>query len=235
MKDKIKSLNDLSIALHEINKKYKIEDFVEAYKKAINHSSDTILEELKFDPSTNPFQKIVNISNKITDEMMEKLIKSTSTLSSKYSYNEYLDECNSLRDCFLKDRKTYFSSKVIVSNKKKDAISNIFELSGTADLVLGDFLDKVINRIYPASLEITYEDLGGKKIKTRVRHKPLIITADHIEAPLIDRHHGINAYDSFLLRSYFDIKKNEWIYIPIRLVVKVNCDEELSDVLENME
>jgi hypothetical protein len=237
MNHKIKSLNDLTIALHEVNKKYKIEDFIEAYRKAIGEGSDTILEELKVDPSANPFQKIINISGKITDDMIEKLIESTSVLTETYNYHEYLDECNSLRNTFLKDRKNYFSSKVVVGSKKRDSnsnISNIFELSGTADIVLGDFLDKALTKIYPNHLEIVYENLNGERIKTKIRHRPLAITKEHIEAPLIDRHHGINAYDSFLLRSFYDIKKNDWIYIPIRLIVKIDCDSDIVGMIEGI-
>lgn len=238
MNHKIKSLNDLTIALHEVNKKYKIEDFIEAYRKAIGNTSDGILEELKLEPSTNPFQKIINVSSKITDDMIEKLVESTSELTDNYNYNEYLDECSSLRDSFLKDRKNYFSSKVVLNSKKRDSnsnISNIFELSGTADIVLGDFLDKVLTKIYPNHLDVVYEDLNGEKVKVKIRHRPLTITKEHVEAPLIDRHHGINAYDSFLLRSYFDIKKNDWVYIPLRLIVKIDCDSDILGIIESIE
>ena len=166
--------------------------------------------------------------------MIESMIAATAGLSG-YNYDEYLEECNSLREVFLKDRKTYFSSKVIFNtNKKKDGTSNIFELSGTADLVLGDFLDKVLAKIYPAQLDVVYENLVGKKVKTRLRHRRSAITMEHVEAPLIDRYHGINAYDSFLLRSYYDAKKNEWIYIPIRLIMKVDCDHELLEEIESI-
>ena len=235
MNEKIKSLNDLTIALHVINKKYKIEDFIEAYKTAVGSSSMKILKDLKMDTTTNPFQKILSFSSKISEEMIESMVAATAGLSG-YNYNEYLDECNSLREVFLKDRKTYFSSKVVFNtNKKKDGTSSIFELSGTADLVLGDFLDKVLVRIFPGHLDVVYEDLSGKKIKSRLRHKHSIVTSDHVEAPLIDRYHGINAYDSFLLRSYYDAKKNEWVYIPIRLVVKVDCDDELLETIESID
>jgi hypothetical protein len=126
---------------------------------------------------------------------------------------------------------------VIVNGKRKDSsshISNIFDLSGTADMVLGDFLDKALAKISPSHLDIVYEDLNGEKVKAKIRHRPLAITKEHIEAPLIDRHHGINAYDSFLLRSYYDIKKNEWIYIPIRLIVKIDCDDNLLGLIEGI-
>lgn len=237
MNPKIKSLNDLSIALHEVNKKYKIEDFIEAYRKAVGDTNDEILTELKNDGASNPFQKIINVSGKITDEMVEKLIESTADLTETYNYNEYLDECNSLRDLFLKDRRNYFSSKVVGSKKKSDnsSISSVFELTGTADIIIGDFLDKILTKIYPTHLDIVYEDLNGEKIKTKIRHRPLAITKEHVEAPLIDRHHGINAYDSFLLRSFYDIKKSDWVYIPIRLIIKIDCDSDIIGLIEGIQ
>ena len=237
MNHKIKSLNDLTIALHEVNKKYKIEDFIEAYRKAIGNSSDDLLTELKNDGAANPFQKIINVSGKITDDMIEKLIESTADLTENYNYDQYLDECNLLRNTFLKDRKNYFASKVVGSKKKDEGsnISSVFELSGTADIVLGDFLDKVLTKIYPSHLDVVYEDLNGDKIKAKLRHRPLTITKEHVEAPLIDRHHGINAYDSFLLRSFWDIKKNDWVYIPIRLIVKIDCEADIVGLIESIE
>jgi hypothetical protein len=56
-----------------------------------------------------------------------------------------------------------------------------------------------------------------------------------VEAPLIDRHHGINAYDSFLLRSFYDIKKNDWVYIPIRLIIKIDCDADIVGLVEGIQ
>ena len=50
-----------------------------------------------------------------------------------------------------------------------------------------------------------------------------------------DRQRSIVLDDSFLLRSYYDAKKNEWIYIPIRLVVKVDCDDELLETIESID
>jgi len=234
MNHKIKSLNDLTIALHEINKKYKVGDFVEEYKNAVGDASLDILDELRVDPTTNPFQKIVNISGKISEDMLEKLANSTEGLTEKYNYDEYLDECSGLRERFLKDRRDYFSSKVVTNNKKKDTIQNIFELSGTADVILGDFIDQALVKISPNHLDIVYEDLNGKRITTKIANRPPAITKEHVEAPLIDRYHGINAYDSFLLRSYYDIKKKDWIYIPIRLIIKLDCEDHLINIIETI-
>lgn len=234
MNHKIKSLNDLTIALHEINKKYKISDFIEEYKSVVGEASSDLMDELKQDGTTNPFQKIVNLSLKISEEMIQKIASSTDSITTKYSYDEYLEECNSLRETFLKDRKGYFSSKVAYAPKSKTGIQNIFDLSGTADLVLGDFIDKVLTKISPSHMDIVYEDLNGARITTKIKHKVPAITKDHVEAPLIDRYHGINAYDSFLLRSYFDIKKNDWVYIPIRLIIKLDCEDNLIGMIESI-
>lgn len=233
MNHKIKSLNDLTIALHEINKKFRINEFVDEYRKAIGESSSDILSQLKQDGLNNPFQKIVNLSSKVSEADLDKLMTVGDRLTSKYNYADYLDECQSLRDAFLKDRKNYFSSKVTRQpTAKKDEITSIFDLSGTTDLILADFIDKALSVINPSHLDIVYEDLNGNRVKTKIRHRPAAITQDHVEAPLIDRYHGINAYDTFLLRSYYDIKKSDWTYIPIRLIVSLTCEEDISNMLD---
>ena len=99
---------------------------------------------------------------------------------------------------------------------------------------MGDFIDKALNKISPSHIDIVYEDLNGKKISAKIKHKIPSVTKDHVEAPLIDRYHGINAYDSFLLRSYYDIKKNDWIYIPIRLIIKLNCEDNMIGMIESV-
>jgi len=234
MNHKTKSLNDLSIALHEMNKKYKISDFIEEYKTAVGNSSFNIIQELNQNDTSNPFQKLINLSSKLSDDDIEKVASSTETITEKYNYEEYLEECSGLREAFLKDRKSYFASKVAVGGKTKSSVQNIFDLSGAADVVLGDFIDKALNKISPSHIDIVYEDLNGKKISAKIKHKIPSVTKDHVEAPLIDRYHGINAYDSFLLRSYYDIKKNDWIYIPIRLIIKLNCEDNMIGMIESV-
>jgi len=233
MNPKIKSLNDLTIALHEINKKFRINEFVEEYRKSIGESSSEILTQLKQDGLSNPFQKIVSLSSKIDESDLEKLMTVGDKLTSKYNYTEYLDECQSLRDAFLKDRRNYFASKVTRQpSTKKYEMTSIFDLSGTTDMILADFIDKALALIHPKHLDIVYEDLNGNRVKTKIRHRPASITHDHVEAPLIDRYHGINAYDTFLLRSFYDIKKSEWVYIPIRLIVSLTSEEDISSILD---
>jgi hypothetical protein len=154
MNHKIKSLNDLTIALHEINKKFRITEFVDEYRKAIGDSSTDILSQLKQDGLSNPFQKIVNLSSKVNEEELEKLMNVGDKLTTKYNYTDYLDECQSLRDTFLKDRRNYFASKVTRQpTAKKDEITSIFDLSGTTDMILADFIDKALAIIHPSHLD----------------------------------------------------------------------------------
>ena len=231
MNPKVRCLNDLTIYLHEINKKFRISEFVQEYKGVVGTKSAKALNEFERDNLINPFQKIMNLSSKVSEDQLAKMIQIGDSLSSKYDYSGYLDACQAIREEFLEERKNYFSCKV-TSNEKKDIITNIFELSGTGDLILADFLDHTLVNIYPLHLDVVYEDLSGKKIKAKIRSKDIKITKDHVDAPLIDRYHGINAYDTFLLRSFYDFPKKKWIYIPVRLIISVTCEEDIKEILD---
>jgi len=209
MNHKIKSLNDLSIALHEMNKKYKISDFIEEYKTAVGNSSFNIIQELNQNDTSNPFQKLINLSSKLSDDDIEKVASSTETITEKYNYEEYLEECSGLREAFLKDRKSYFASKVAVGGKTKSGVQNIFDLSGAADVVLGDFIDKALNKISPSHIDIVYEDLNGKKIfETSVNNQSFV----QIDPPTIS---GIY----FLKLIYLDSFSKELIVVK-KLIVE---------------
>ena len=90
-----------------------------------------------------------------------------------------------------------------------------------SDLMLGAWIKKILERIYPYALDVDYEDLNGKIITTKIIHRDPVITNNYIECPLISRYHGTNGYDQFLLNSFFDGIKNKWTYIPIRLIVNL--------------
>ena len=176
MEKNIKSLNDLTIAIHEINKKYKISEFVDDFKNAIGKKSTDILNELKNDGVTNPFQKIINASNLISDKQIQTLVKISDQINLKYKYDSYLEECSELREGFLKQRSDYFSARATTSVKAKDTITSLFELSGSADIILSDWIDKILNKNRPNTLDIVYENLNGKKTKTKIGHQSVSIT-----------------------------------------------------------
>ena len=146
----------------------------------------------------------------------------------KYSFADFLKECESARQAFLRERKTYFSIKVAkkhTDDSGNGAFSTYFDITGMTDVMLAEWIDLVLEKVYPGHLNIEYEDMDGKHIKTKITHRICVIGKEFIEAPLIDRYHGSNAYDQFLLHSMYDIKKRKWVYVPMRLIVSVKSDD----------
>jgi hypothetical protein len=232
MEKKIASLNDLSISIHLINKKYKIKEFIEEYRNKISEVNETLRKELiSPDGLTNPVQKVMLVSQDLTDEELDKTVQIVENLSSKYDYISYLEECETARRTFIKEREDYFAIKATKSQAKiVDEVTTLFELSGVSEQMFARWIDIVIQKISPKTLEIEYEDLDGKRKKAKVKHKTIAVEDEFVEAPLIDRYHGINAYDAFLLHSFFDVHLNKWIYIPVKLIMSIKSEEDLEDI-----
>jgi hypothetical protein len=93
------------------------------------------------------------------------------------------------------------------------------------DIMLSEWIDALLKNIYPNHLDIEYEDINGKRVKTKISHRICVVTPEYVEAPLIDRYHGSSGYDQFYLHSVYDIKKRKWIYIPMRLIVDVSMED----------
>ena len=232
MEKKIPSLNDLSISLHLINKKYKIKDFIEEYREEISKINDLLRQELiTSDGLTNPVQKVVQISQMLSEDELDQTIQVVEKLSHKYDYTSYIEECETIRRNFMVDRENYFAVKATKSQAKiVDEVTTIFELTGTSEMIFSKWMDKILEKIQPKTLEIDYEDIDGRRKKAKVKHKVASMNDDFVEAPLIDRYHGINAYDSFLLHSFFDVYQNKWIYIPVKLIISLKCEEDIDDL-----
>jgi hypothetical protein len=232
MDKKIPSLNDLSITIHLINKKYKIKEFIEEYRSRISEVNETLRKELvTVDGLTNPVQKVIQISQDLTNEELDETVEIVEKLSSKYNYENYLEECETARKAFINERNDYFAIKATKSQAKiVDEITTLFELAGASELMFSRWIDTLIEKISPKTLEIEYEDLDGKRKKMVVKHRVTSMADEYVEAPLIDRYHGINAYDAFLLHSFFDVQKNRWSYVPVRLIISIKADEEIEDL-----
>lgn len=231
----IQSLNDLSITIHEIGKRYDIKNFVDEFKSSVREINNKAWEEIDTIRPVDigegtPLEKILLLSSILSDEDLEKLAKVSDKLNRKYHYDIFSKECEIVRKTFLEDRSEYFSTKVITSSKQDKAgwLSSYAELTGMSDLMLGAWINKILERIYPYSLNIVYEDLNGKIIKTKIVHRTPVVTNEFIECPLIARYHGSNGYDQFLLNSFFDIKKNKWTHIPIRMIVSLSSPDGIN-------
>lgn len=231
----VNSLNDLSITIHEIGKRYNIQNYIDEFKSSLTtevnpkfwDEFDTLRHTTGCEV-VNPLEKIMLLSSVITDDELEKVSKINKRLEQKYGYKDFVKECESARQAFLRERKAYFSMKV--AKKHSDDSGNgglgtYFDITGMTDVMLAEWLDSLLEKIYPNHLDIEYEDMGGKKIKTKITHRVCVVGKDFVEAPLIDRYHGSNAYDQFYLHSVYDIKKRKWVYIPMRLIVSVKSEE----------
>ena len=195
--------------------------------------NDILRQELiAADGLTNPVQKVIQVSQLLTEEEIDKTVQIVESLTSKYDYNSYIQECENIRKVFMNDRDDYFAIKATKSQAKiVDEVTTLFELTGASEVILSKWLDAIVEKISPRSLEIDYEDLDGKRKKARVKYRNASLNDDFVEAPLIDRYHGINAYDSFLLHSFFDADRSKWIYIPVKLIVSIKADEDIEDIL----
>jgi len=231
----VQSLNDLSITIHEIGKRYDIKNFVTEFKLSVKEINSRAWEEIEILRPTDvgegtPLEKILLLSSVLSDEDLQKVVKVSDKLNTKYHYDIFSKECEVVRNAFLEDRTDYFSMKTIRGTKQEKTgwLNSYVELTGMSDLMLGSWINKVLERIYPYSLDIKYEDLNGKIIKTKIVHRNAVVADDFVECPLISRYHGTNGYDQFLLNSFFDIKKNTWTYIPIRLIVDLSSADGIS-------
>ena len=230
----VNSLNDLSITIHEIGKRYNIQGYINDFKTSMSSEINPKFWEefsnLRLAAASeivSPLENIMLLSSGITEEELDKVSKINKILDQKYSYSDFIKECESARQAFLRERKTYFSMKVAKKHSDDSGnggLGSYFDITGMTDVMLAEWLDALLEKIYPNHLDIEYEDMTGKKVKTKISHRICVVAKDFVEAPLIDRYHGASAYDQFYLHSVYDIKKNRWIYIPMRLIVKVRSD-----------
>ncbi len=230
----VNSLNDLSITIHQIGKKYNIQEYIDEFKTSMTSEVNPnfwddfdSLRSTTVSEVVNPLEKIMLLSSVITDEELEKVTKINKRLDQKYSYTKFIKECESARQAFLRERKTYFSMKVAKKHSDDSGnggLGSYFDITGMTDVMLAEWLDSLLEKIYPDHLDIEYEDMNGNRVKTKIIHKICVVTKDFVETPLIDRYHGSNAYDQFYLHSVYDIKKRKWAYIPMRLIVGVRSD-----------
>ena len=231
----VNSLNDLSITIHEIGKRYNIQDYIDEFKSSMTSEVNSKfwdefdgLRSTTASEVVNPLEKIMLLSSVITDDELEKVSKINKRLDLKYSYTDFVKECESARQAFLRERKSYFSMKVAKKHSDESGnggLGTYFDITGMTDVMLAEWLDSLLEKIYPNHLDIEYEDMNGKRVKTKISHRICVVGKDYIEAPLIDRYHGSNAYDQFYLHSVYDIKKRKWIYLPMRLIINVKSED----------
>jgi len=232
VESEVKSLRDLSNAIDGVFKKYDIEGFMSEFKrsfKAINKDAHAEMESLGAGDMTDGshFDKIMAVSNTLSNEDLAKVVKVSKRLNKKYNFEKFSEEAESFRKAFLDKRNNYFSVKASFS--EKDGMFNSYmDQTGIADLMLASWINRLLERIYPYCLKIRYEDLNGNIVDTRISYREFIFTPQYVEGPLITRYHGKNNYDRFVLHSFYDINKGAWVYVPLRLIIDLTSPEGIN-------
>jgi hypothetical protein len=229
------SLKELSDSIDAVVKKYDIKTYVEEFRSSIldiNKDAHQRMESLNDSDMTNgnQFDKIMGISNSLSDQDLEKIVKVSKRLNRKYKVDKFNEECEKIRTEFLSTRSNYFSIKAITGagSHGPEMLNTYVDFSGVSDLMLAKWMDKVLERIYPYCLNIKYEDLEGKLVETRISYRDPVITPDYVECPLISRYHGWSSYDRFVLHSFFDAAHGKWVYVPLRLIIDLTSPEGIN-------
>jgi hypothetical protein len=224
MKEKtIKSFNEFSNIIEEISNQYSIKDFIKDFKTKLIRRKIDFWKVLGTNKGfVNPVNEILRAKNELTPVEMKKVVQVIDMLKEKYDYQEFLKKCDLIRSKFLSERSDYFSLQMtnFRGNARDEFVME--DMLGIQDNVLCGWLDSFLGRIKPDSLKIEYEDLNGDIKSSRIAFKNVEITRDYVECPLVDRYTGSTQFDSFLLRSFYDVDMKHWIYIPIRFIISVD-------------
>lgn len=227
-----KSLKDLSQSIDDIFKKYDIDGFVSEFKRSVKTINKKAHEEMEALYASDMaegshFDKIMNVTNTLSDEDMAKVVKVSKRLNKKYNFEKFSEEAEAARRHFLSKRTDYFSIKASFT-ERDGMFTSYMDQTGIGDLMLASWINRLLERIYPYCLRIKYEDLNGGIVETRISHREFIFTPQYIEGPLITRYHGKSNYDRFVLHSFYDVNKSAWVYVPMRLIIDLTSPEGIN-------
>lgn len=220
----IKSINDFSAKMLELNKKYDIKNFID--------ESTSVFE--KYEHDKTKIQKIYQDPNEmavfiqeldLTSEGILEIIEETKKIQSKFHYSEYLEEASELRTKYINGRKNYYYNQI--SFLKSKEFAKILDLSFLEESMVSTWILSALYNNKNTIYEIVYEDVDGNIVSTDIQHRGVDIpdNYEYIEAPLIDRTTGITSFDSFLLKSFYDVIQKKWILIPVRNILSIKNHE----------
>lgn len=223
----IPSANDLSIIIHQINKKYNVKGFFEEYISICDSLGGVNINELE-EKNSSEYDKMVFDKFLEDNKSNEDLITSMRTLVEKYRYMEYLRECEYARKVFFAERKDYFRNEIVITSKSRKPI---FSDDRIEELAISSWIDSKLIEIDPNPMYVKYEDLDGKIKEVSIMHKNYVFHEDYIEGPMIDKQSGHSNYDSFVLHSFYNKTEKKWIYVPVKLIIKLHSPyvEELNE------
>lgn len=157
-------------------------------------------------------------------EKVESVTKKLGTIKKRYRYESYLRSGRSLREKFLKARKTYLFNRIKLTLGKNRRCSNIekINMDFLRQYLMARGIDKALRASITKIATIYYEDhLTGEDRVMKVKFHRVAVDVDTVEAPLIDRTMGSNFFDSFFLHSFYNVESKKWEYIPVGLIQKI--------------
>lgn len=214
------TLADLMLKVKELDQQYSIPQFQVEVDKTFEkiHLTYAGLNSMVFqnDPteSTPP--------SDVTDADIESYIKKYESLKKKYNFEKYIKAGHQLRKKFLRERKTYLFNNIKIVTEMDTKKTNAYEklsIDYSEQFFIARWIDKILDKITPNTLVLTYEDTDSKIKTIEIMKKDSVLTEDFVEAPLIDRIVGATIFDSFLLHSFYNVAEKQWQYVPTKLII----------------
>jgi hypothetical protein len=229
MKQKKDNFNDLSSQVQQLNEKYQIKNFTEEIKtvfRTINIDEKNI-ESFLNNPSSGMYGYIYPLDN-VDQKQLADCISEYKKLKKKYNYNSYVREGHALRKNFLQQRKNYiFNSSKFIRFTTSGKMSPLERLNVdyAEQQFIAKWVEKLLKKIYPNTLIVEYETSDGSTKSAELQYRKIEITKDFVEAPLIDRVFGENLFDTFLLKSFYNVQTNNYEYFPVKFIINMRAKD----------
>lgn len=236
MNKKIESANDLTILIHEQYKTYNIHQYYkDVYDMIIQFSKNKIEPISESLSNINTHKAILHYmeQSELTEEMSKIYEEKLKEIQSKYKFMEYTKKCSNIRKKFLSDRKYLYTriqyDKITDDNLSEIITSSILEFE---DVLFSNWVDSVLLKIKPGTINIEYEDLSGKIKNILTSYKEPELNIDFSNVQPINRYSGTALFDSFLVHYFYNLITKEWDAVPIRLITNITSNN--SNILEDI-
>lgn len=221
------TLVDLFTNVELLRQKYDITTF--------SQRSDEILKELNMGTAIiesmmkNPQVLMQNRQEeeepiRVTPEALETNLAAFADLKKEYKYDDFVREGHRMRTKFMLERKDYPFSKskfIVYTGQQRLQPLDKLTLDYAEQYMIARWVDRALRKIAPGTLTITHENLKGEMITANYKKREIVLDADYVIAPPINRFVGKTVFDSFLMHGFLNADTNEYEYVPCRLISRI--------------
>jgi len=229
MNNKKDNFRDLITQVQQLNEKYQIKNFTEEIKsvfRTINIEEKNI-ESFLNNPGSGMYGYIYPLDS-VDQKQLAECISEYKKIKKKYNYNSYVREGHALRKNFLQQRKNYIfnSSKFIrfTTSGKLSALERL-NVDYAEQQFVAKWVEKLLKKIFPNTLIIEYETSDGTTKTAELQYRKIELGEDYVEAPLIDRVVGENMFDTFLLKSFYNVQTESYQYFPVKFIINMRAKD----------